>query len=56
MIEFTLNGSPARTAGDPATLLIAVLRVAPGFNDLAHQVPYVDLHWLVDSRTRVRSV
>lgn len=26
MIEFTLNGSPARTAGDPATLLIAVLR------------------------------
>ncbi len=26
MIEFTLNGSPARTAGDPATPLIAVLR------------------------------
>ena len=26
MIEFTLNGSPARTAGDPATQLIAVLR------------------------------
>ncbi len=26
MIEFTLNGSPARTAGDPATLLIVVLR------------------------------
>jgi CO/xanthine dehydrogenase Mo-binding subunit/aerobic-type carbon monoxide dehydrogenase small subunit (CoxS/CutS family) len=26
MIEFTLNGRPARTAGDPATLLIAVLR------------------------------
>ena len=26
MIEFTLNGSPARTAGDPAILLIAVLR------------------------------
>jgi CO/xanthine dehydrogenase Mo-binding subunit/aerobic-type carbon monoxide dehydrogenase small subunit (CoxS/CutS family) len=26
MIEFTLNGSPARTAGDPAIPLIAVLR------------------------------
>ena len=26
MIEFTLNGSPVRTAGNPAILLIAVLR------------------------------
>src|SRR3970040_204358 len=26
MIECTLTGSPARTAGDPATLLIVVLR------------------------------
>lgn len=26
MIEFTLNGGPARTAGDPATPLSAALR------------------------------